>query len=254
MSVNNPNEIEIKGKKVDNQTRCIHYHSPLDIIAIKFKCCNSYYPCYQCHEEAADHPSQVWKKEDFETKAIICGACKTEMSINTYKSSDYQCPSCSANFNPKCSLHDHLYFEVIVLNAGSYIKSTATLNDSCFEDTTILIVEHNASGSTGFVTNKPFGKSLHELIEFKQAKPFPLMDGGPVDRDHIFVLHKRPDLIDGGKELTNGLYLGGNMEQVIEAINTKSYNDQDIQLFIGYCGWDVKELEAEVEEGSWTIS
>jgi len=80
------------------------------------------------------------------------------------------------------------------------------------------------------------------------------MDGGPVDREHLFVLHKRPDLIEGGKQLNDGLYLGGNMEQVIEAINTNSVSDQQIQLFIGYCGWDVGELEAELEEGSWTVS
>jgi putative transcriptional regulator len=80
------------------------------------------------------------------------------------------------------------------------------------------------------------------------------MDGGPVDREHLFVLHKRSDLIDGGIQLTNGLYLGGNMEQVIEAINTSAANDQEIQLFIGYCGWDVGELQAEVEEGSWIFS
>jgi putative transcriptional regulator len=79
------------------------------------------------------------------------------------------------------------------------------------------------------------------------------MDGGPVDREHLFVLHKRPDLIDGGEQIPNGLYLGGNMEQVIEAINTKDANPQEIQLFIGYCGWDVGELDAEVEEGSWTF-
>ena len=80
------------------------------------------------------------------------------------------------------------------------------------------------------------------------------MDGGPVDREHLFVLHKRPDLIEGGKQLTDGLYLGGNMEQVIEAINTSSASDHQIQLFIGYCGWDVGELGAEVDEGSWTVS
>jgi len=140
------------------------------------------------------------------------------------------------------------------LKAGIYIKSTAAMNGSFFEHTTILIFEHNEEGSTGFVTNKSFGKSLHELIEFNHSKPFPLMDGGPVDRAHLFVLHKRPDLIDGGKYLTNGLYLGGSMEQVIEAINTRGANDQEIQLFIGYCGWNLGALEAEVEEGSWTIS
>jgi putative transcriptional regulator len=137
------------------------------------------------------------------------------------------------------------------LKAGIYIKSTTALIGSFFEHTTILIVEHDEAGTTGFVTNKPFEKSLQELIEFNHAKPFPLMDGGPVDRDHLFVLHKRPDLINGGKQIPNGLYLGGNMVQVIQAINTGGANAQEIQLFIGYCGWDLGELEAELEEGSW---
>ena len=139
------------------------------------------------------------------------------------------------------------------LKAGIYIKSTAMLNGSFFEHTTILIVEHNEEGSIGFVTNKFFGKSLHELIEFNHSKPFPLMDGGPVDRDHLFVLHKRPDLIDEGKEIPTGFYFGGNMEQVIEAINTRTASKEEIQIFIGYCGWDAGELEAELEEGSWIM-
>jgi putative transcriptional regulator len=140
------------------------------------------------------------------------------------------------------------------LKAGTYIKSTPALNGSFFEHSSILIVQHNESGSLGFVTNKPFGKSLHELIEFTNAKPFPLMDGGPVDREHIFVLHQRPDIIEGGEQVTKNLYLGGKMEQVIEAINTQGIKEQEIQIYIGYCGWDKGELEAELEEGSWMIN
>ena len=139
------------------------------------------------------------------------------------------------------------------LKTGIYIKSTDALNGSFFEHTTILIVKHNNEESVGFVTNTPFQNSLHELIEFNQSKPFPLMDGGPVDREHLFVLHKRPDLIDGGEQVTQDLYLGGNMDQVIEAINNRGANNQEIQIFIGYCGWDVGELEAEIEEGSWVL-
>jgi putative transcriptional regulator len=137
------------------------------------------------------------------------------------------------------------------LKAGTYIKSTQLLDGSIFEDTTILIVQHNEEGSLGFIMNKPFGKSLHELIEFNHSQPFPLMDGGPVDKDHLFVLHKRPDLIEEGEQVTNGGYLGGNMEQIIEAINTKRIKEQEIQIYIGYCGWDAGELEAEIAEGSW---
>ena len=139
------------------------------------------------------------------------------------------------------------------LKPGIYIKSTDALNGSIFENTTILLVKHNQEGSIGFVTNMPLHKSLHELTQFNQSKPFPLMDGGPVDREHLFVLHKRPDLIREGEQITNDLYLGGNMEQVIEAINNKGANNQDIQLYIGYCGWDARELEAEIEEGSWVL-
>ena len=139
------------------------------------------------------------------------------------------------------------------LKAGIYFKSTAALIGSFFEHTTILLVEHNEAGSMGFVTNKPFGKSLNELIEFNHSQPFPLMDGGPVDREHLFILHKRPDLIEGGKKMHNGLHLGGHIEQVIEAINTGGANQEEIKVFIGYCGWDLGELEAEVEEGSWTF-
>ena len=140
------------------------------------------------------------------------------------------------------------------LKAGIYIKSTDALNGSFFEHTIILLVKHNEEESLGFVTNVPFGKSLHDLIEFNHSKPFPLMDGGPVDREHLFVLHKRPDLIEGGEKMTNGFYLGGNMEQVIEAINNGSATQEEIQIFIGYCGWDAGELDAELEEGSWTLN
>ena len=140
------------------------------------------------------------------------------------------------------------------LKAGIYLKSTDALIGSFFEHTTILLVQHNEEGSIGFVTNKFFEKSLHELIEFNHIKPFPLLDGGPVDREYLFVLHNRPDLIDGGKQIPNGYFLGGNMDQVIEAIDTRGATQQEIHLFIGYCGWDLGELESEVEEGRWTFS
>lgn len=103
--------IEVKGKIVDGETRCVHYHSPLDVIAIKFKCCGYYYPCYQCHEETTDHEPMVWKKEEWNTKAILCGVCKEELTINEYFNSGNHCPHCLAAFNPNCSKHYHLYFE-----------------------------------------------------------------------------------------------------------------------------------------------
>lgn len=102
----------VKGKVIDGNTRCVHYHSPLDVIAIKFKCCQEYYPCYECHQEMAGHTAQMWKKEDFDTKAILCGLCDHEMTIHQYLASSNRCPNCNASFNPNCNKHYHLYFEI----------------------------------------------------------------------------------------------------------------------------------------------
>ena len=102
---------EVKGKLVDDETRCEHYHSQLDVIAIKFKCCNEYYACFECHEQTMNHQPQIWKKEEWNTKAILCGVCKTELTINEYFNSNNHCPHCNLAFNPHCSKHYHLYFE-----------------------------------------------------------------------------------------------------------------------------------------------
>jgi uncharacterized CHY-type Zn-finger protein len=101
----------IRGRTIDKYTRCVHYHSTLDIIAIKFKCCNEYYPCYECHKEAA-HESEVWKKNEFDTRAILCGICDHEMTINEYLNCSNHCPDCNSPFNPNCDKHYHLYFEI----------------------------------------------------------------------------------------------------------------------------------------------
>lgn len=106
------NKIIIKGKTVDEHMRCSHYHSPLDIIAIRMKCCNEYYACIHCHEEEANHKAQVWHKEEFNAKAILCGNCLNELTITQYFESNYQCSFCKAVFNPRCSNHNHFYFEV----------------------------------------------------------------------------------------------------------------------------------------------
>jgi len=105
------NKIKVNGKLLDDETRCEHYHSPLDIIAIKFKCCEKYYPCYQCHQETTDHPAKLWEKEERDTKAVLCGVCRSEFTIKEYMNSNDQCPNCRSAFNPNCSKHYHLYFQ-----------------------------------------------------------------------------------------------------------------------------------------------
>jgi uncharacterized CHY-type Zn-finger protein len=102
----------VKGQVIDDQTRCSHYHTQLDIIALKFKCCNTYYPCYSCHQEKADHSATTWELNERSEKAVLCGVCGNELTIQEYLNSNNTCGKCQSLFNPNCKKHYHLYFKV----------------------------------------------------------------------------------------------------------------------------------------------
>lgn len=102
----------VKGLVVDGQARCEHYASDTDIVAIKFHCCGVYYPCYRCHEACADHEITRWPANQLDRRVILCGACKTEMSIGAYLKAA-ECPDCGAAFNPGCRVHHRIYFDVL---------------------------------------------------------------------------------------------------------------------------------------------
>jgi len=101
----------VLGPAVDDETRCIHYHSALDVVAIRFACCGEYYPCHLCHAEAADHPAEQWPRDARDERAVLCGVCGHELTIADYLVAD-SCPACGASFNPGCHQHTHLYFDV----------------------------------------------------------------------------------------------------------------------------------------------
>lgn len=104
-------EKKVYGPTVDEETRCVHYHTVLDIVAIKFKCCGRFYPCYKCHQECEQHPIQRWEKNEFSEEAILCGHCKRTLTISQYMNAT-DCPYCNAHFNKRCKNHYHIYFNV----------------------------------------------------------------------------------------------------------------------------------------------
>lgn len=100
---------QVFGKTVDEHTRCEHYATELDVIAIRFACCDLYYPCHLCHSECADHPAEQWPRDKWDQPAILCGMCWTQLTIETYRNTD-SCPECAALFNPRCAAHLDYYF------------------------------------------------------------------------------------------------------------------------------------------------
>lgn len=102
----------VYGVDVSPLTQCAHWNSEKDIIAIKHKCCEQYYACISCHEALANHPPLVWPQHERHNKAVLCGRCRAELTVEEYMSCGNICPGCGAPFNPGCLKHYDLYFEM----------------------------------------------------------------------------------------------------------------------------------------------
>lgn len=101
--------IVVRGAAVDAQTRCVHYAGAVDVVALRFRCCGDWYPCFRCHDGAVAHERLVWPAADADTVVALCGCCGATMTLAEYEAAP-ECPSCGAAFNPRCALHHHLYF------------------------------------------------------------------------------------------------------------------------------------------------
>jgi len=71
-----------------------------------------FYPCHACHDAVADHDAERWPRSSFDAPAILCGACGTVLSVETYLDAEHACPDCGHAFNPGCAAHADRYFDV----------------------------------------------------------------------------------------------------------------------------------------------
>jgi uncharacterized CHY-type Zn-finger protein len=100
----------VRGVGVDPETRCAHWATERDVIAIRAPCCDVYYPCSACHETLADHALEPIPAAEFDAPGVLCGVCGTALTAREYLDSDHTCPACGAAFNPGCVTHYDRYF------------------------------------------------------------------------------------------------------------------------------------------------
>jgi putative transcriptional regulator len=134
---------------------------------------------------------------------------------------------------------------------GILLISDPFLKDPNFLRSVVFICEHREEGSFGFVINKSIEPALGDLIEGAEGIQFPVYEGGPVQKDTLHFIHRRPDLIPAGIEVVDGIFWGGDFEEVLSLLRAKKINKEEIRFFLGYSGWSEGQLEEELNEKSW---
>jgi putative transcriptional regulator len=137
------------------------------------------------------------------------------------------------------------------LQAGTILIADPFLKDPNFLRTVILLCEHKAEGSVGFVLNRKLEYVISDLMNDLEGCDFPVFYGGPVQQNTIHFLHRRPGLITGGEKIRDEIYWGGEFEEVVSLIQNNKLSPQDIRLFLGYSGWGENQVEDELKEKTW---
>ena len=133
------------------------------------------------------------------------------------------------------------------------IAEPSIIGDLSFNRSIILIADHNPEGSIGFILNKPLEFTLQDLIPEIEI-PFEVYNGGPVEQDNLYYVHKTPELIPNSIEISDGLYWGGDFQKVTELIKQDQLKGEDIRFFLGYSGWETNQLTSELRSNTWILS
>lgn len=133
------------------------------------------------------------------------------------------------------------------------IAAPSILNDTSFNRAIILLTEHTENNTVGFILNRPSPFILSDLITDLSCE-LPVYEGGPVEQENLYFVHRVPKLIPNSIEISNDIFWGGNFESLKIALHTKQIQNTDIRFFLGYSGWEKNQLIQEIESKSWFVT
>lgn len=133
------------------------------------------------------------------------------------------------------------------------IAEPSIIGDVSFNRAVVLLADHTDKGSVGFILNKPLEHNLSDFVPEITNCDLPVYNGGPVEQDNLYFIHKVPGLIPNSIEISKGIFWGGDFSKVIEQLCTGELQKNDIQFFLGYSGWGSEQLSEELEENTWVV-
>lgn len=133
------------------------------------------------------------------------------------------------------------------------VAEPSILNDDSFNRAIILLTEHTDNNTVGFILNKPLEYSINDLLPEIDCS-FTIYQGGPVEQDNLYFIHRIPHLLDNSIEVTKGVFWGGDFKQLEVLLNNGELEESDIRFFLGYSGWEKQQLSEELEDRSWFVT
>lgn len=142
----------------------------------------------------------------------------------------------------------------IAAAAGRLLISEPFMLDPNFKRSVILLTEYADSGAMGFILNHQSEYLLGDVLPDTSYSEIPVYLGGPVAANTLHFIHCAPEKINGGIEICDGVFWGGDFDVVKQLISDYQLNETEIKFFMGYSGWTPNQLNDELNENSWIVA
>ena len=142
----------------------------------------------------------------------------------------------------------------ISVAAGRLLISEPFMPDPNFKRSVIILTEYSEAGAMGFILNHQTEYLLGDILPDVSYSEIPVCMGGPVAANTLHYIHRCPEKIEGGIEIWNGIFWGGNFDQIKELITNYQLTENEIKFFTGYSGWTPGQLDDELREDAWIVS
>lgn len=143
---------------------------------------------------------------------------------------------------------------LVKLNKGNLlIAEPSLLHDNSFNKSLILLTEYNKNNSIGFILNKPLKYLIKDIIPDIDCS-FTVYQGGPVEQNNLYFIHKIPELLPNSIQIKDKLHWGGDFEALKKLLIEDKIKETQIRFFLGYSGWGSSQLDEELENKSWFVS
>jgi putative transcriptional regulator len=137
---------------------------------------------------------------------------------------------------------------------GRILISDPFLGDDYFERSVVYLCEHNQEGSFGFVINNLVEINLNDLNDQFPSINSQISTGGPVETESMFFIHTLGNELNDSIEISHGIFVGGDFEQLYAVIEEKHMLKNQIRFFLGYSGWAKGQLDKEIKENAWVVA
>lgn len=138
---------------------------------------------------------------------------------------------------------------------GRLLVASHDLTDTSFRRSVVLVLAHDAdAGAVGIVLNRPGPADVPERLGrwmVLAAPPAVVFRGGPVGPDTVIGVGVTTG--GAGPEGWQPLIDGIGVFDLAGDVDVARRRLRAARLFIGYAGWTVGQLEAEIASGAWFL-